>query len=310
MNIKTYKVAKHLFQIRMDENSTMWERMQEAYNPFEATNSEFENEKGRFSVYISNVESVSVLDEELACWKQKLIYSNKGDVAPGFIELSVYKSDKGHYFEFTQPGADTINGYLCLDGNWECAKLYLRGNEWQQYLTLNTGLNFCYLLATSTYDTVLAHASCVEYKNKAYLFLGKSGTGKSTHSRMWMSALEGVELMNDDHPIIRIDQDGTAIAYGSPWSGKTKCYKNVQAPIGGIVRISRAFYNKVRRLSIIESYASLMTSCSGMTWEKRLADGRDKTIQQIIKSVPCWVMECLPNEEAARVCSKGVSEVC
>ena len=51
-----------------------------------------------------------------------------------------------------------------------------------------------------------------------------------------------------------------------------------------------------------------MTSLSGLTWEKELADGRDMTLQEIIKSVPCWVMECLPNEEAARVCSKVVAE--
>ena len=83
----------------------------------------------------------------------------------------------------------------------------------------------------------------------------------------------------------------------------------MQAPIGGIIRISRAPYNKARRLSIIESYASLMTSFSGMTWEKELADGRDKTIQGIISKVPCWVMECLPDEDAARVCAATVMEV-
>ena len=109
--------------------------------------------------------------------------------------------------------------------------------------------------------------------------------------------------------MIRVDKMGRVIAYGSPWSGKTHCYKNIQAPVGGIVRITRAPYNKARRLSMIESYASLMTSFSGMTWEKDLADGRDRTIQSIIASVPCWVMECQPDEEAAIVCSNAVTRV-
>lgn len=310
MTIKTYRVAKHLFQIKMDENAVMWRRMQEAYHPFEVANAEFEHGDGRFTVYMDCLSSTSTLNEKLAGWRHEFVFSNRREVAPGFLELSVYKSAKGHYFEFTQPGSDDINGYLCLNDDLNRAQLYLRGSEWQQYLTLNTGLNFCYLLTTASHNTVLVHASCVRYNGRAYLFLGKSGTGKSTHSRMWMRTLDGVELMNDDHPLIRIEEDGAAIAYGSPWSGKTKCYKNVQAPIGAIVRISRAPYNKVRRLSVIESYASLMTSCSGMTWEKDLADGRDKTIQQIIKGVPCWVMECLPDEEAARVCCEVVSGVC
>ena len=74
------------------------------------------------------------------------------------------------------------------------------------------------------------------------------------------------------------------------------------------MRISRASYNKARRLSVIESYGSLITSCSGMTWENKLADGRDRSIQGLIRSVPCWVMECLPDEDAAIVCSKAVVE--
>ena len=147
------------------------------------------------------------------------------------------------------------------------------------------------------------------YQNKAWLFLGKSGTGKSTHSRMWERALDDVILMNDDHPVIRINEKGEAFAYGSPWSGKTNCYKNIKAPLGGIIRIVRAQHNKAKRLSTIESYASLTTSCSGMTWEKQLADGRDRTLQGIITSVPCWIMECLPNEEAARVCAQTVTKV-
>lgn len=138
------------------------------------------------------------------------------------------------------------------------------------------------------------------------MFLGKSGTGKSTHSRMWMAALDKVSLINDDHPIVRICDDGTVMAYGSPWSGKTRCYKNESAPVGGIVRISRAPYNKARKLSVIESYASIMTSCSGMTWEREMADARDSTMQGVISKVPCWVMECLPDNDAALVCSAAV----
>ena len=140
------------------------------------------------------------------------------------------------------------------------------------------------------------------------MFLGKSGTGKSTHSRMWLNSVEGSELLNDDHPVIRIDESGTTIAYGSPWSGKTPCYKNLQAPVGGIVRISRAKHNRARRLSHIESYASLMPSCPNLVWEKQFAEYKHATLQKIIASVPCWVMECLPNEDAAKVCCESVTK--
>lgn len=297
MQRKTYKVAGHVFCLEMRSDSHIWERAEESYGPFETAGDEEET-----------LFNVSLCDEPVTDSSAVMAYTNKDSVEPGFITLTVYRSSKGHYFEFTQPGSAEVNGKLFINNSLNEARLSLYGNEFSQWLTFNTGVNFCYLLSTSCLGTVLTHASCVKYKRKAYLFLGKSGTGKSTHSRMWLEALEGVMLMNDDHPVIRIDGNGQAIAYGSPWSGKTRCYKNIEAPVGAIVRISRARYNKARRLSPIEAYASLMTSCSGMTWEPELADGRYRTIQAIISSSPCWVMECLPDADAARVCSKAVTE--
>ena len=293
-----YKVAGHLFDIRMDAGSFIWGRMDEPYTPFEVA-ADQEDET------LFTVDVVEDIEEFTA----PLIYTNRDTVEPGFLIMNVYKDENGYCFDFSYPGSESVNGRMSISNDYKSADLSLSGSEIVQWYTFTTAVNFCFLLSTARLNTVLAHSSCVTYKGKAWMFLGKSGTGKSTHSRMWLSALDGVVLMNDDHPVIRIGDDGRAVAYGSPWSGKTRCYKNMEAPIGGIIRIARAPYNKARRLSPIESYASLMTSFSGMTWEKDLADGRDKTIQGIISKVPCWVMECLPDEDAARVCSAAVMEV-
>lgn len=294
---RIYKVAGHLFEIKMDADSSIWTMMEESYGPFEVN--------AVCSEYLFRVEVCDVVD----CNGAEHIYSNKDTVEPGFITMDVFRNGSGYFFQFIQPGSKQVNASLYISNDYKNAKLSLSGTEILQWYAFNTSVNLCYLTACSCKDTVLAHASCVTYKGKAWLFLGKSGTGKSTHSRMWLNALENVVLMNDDHPVVRIDSDGCPIAYGSPWSGKTRCYKNMQAPVGGVIRIVRAPYNKARRLSPIQSYASLMTSFSGLTWEKNLADGRDKTIQGIIASVPCWAMECLPDEDAARVCSQTVTQV-
>ena len=73
-------------------------------------------------------------------------------------------------------------------------------------------------------ETVAIHSSCIVYRGKAVLFLGASGTGKSTHTRLWLENIEGSTLLNDDSPFVRVE-DGKVWAYGSPWSGKTSCYK-------------------------------------------------------------------------------------
>jgi hypothetical protein len=169
-------------------------------------------------------------------------------------------------------------------------------------------LRIAYAQAVVYHRAVSIHASVVCLQDKGYLFMGKSGTGKSTHSRMWQTALDGVVLMNDDHPVLRAE-DGIVTAYGSPWSGKTPCYKNISAPLGGIIRIVRAPHNKAVRLAPIQAYASLMTSCSGMTWDRELADGKDRTLQSVVSRTPSWVMECLPDEDAAKVCMSAVTSV-
>ena len=100
---------------------------------------------------------------------------------------------------------------------------------------LSSMLRILYAQAALVRDAVSVHASCVSLEGRGYLFLGRSGTGKSTHARRWLEAFPGCHLLNDDNPVLRVE-DGTVTAYGTPWSGKTPCYRNEYAPVAGIVR--------------------------------------------------------------------------
>ena len=73
-------------------------------------------------------------------------------------------------------------------------------------------------------------------------------------------------------------------------------------PIGGIVLLSQAPYNKIQRLNGIYAYVALMESISGKRWDSRIADGLHQTENLLATSVPMWHLECLPDEEAAEVC--------
>ena len=97
--------------------------------------------------------------------------------------------------------------------------------------------------------------------------------GKSTHASLWLRHIEDSELLNDDNPVVRIGHQGQVIVYGSPWSGKTPCYRNVSYPLGAIVVLSQAPYNKIQRLSGIQAYVSLVASISGKRWDAPIADG-------------------------------------
>ena len=142
------------------------------------------------------------------------------------------------------------------------------------------------------------HTSTIVCKDRAVLFLGESGTGKSTHTRLWRENIEGAHLLNDDSPIIR----SSAVAYGSPWSGKTPCYRNLHYPIAAIVRLSQAPHNRMRRLSALEALGALLPSCPpSFAYDEELQDAICETLSQLISTVPVYHLECLPNAEAAQL---------
>ena len=163
-------------------------------------------------------------------------------------------------------------------------------------------LKMMYDLATAGKDTLHVHAAVVSCGGKGYLFLGPSGTGKSTHAQLWIKHIGGTELVNDDNPVVR---DG--VVYGSPWSGKTPCYRNVSVPIGGIVMLSQAPYNKIRRLSGIEAYVDLAESVGGKIWDSRIAEGLHQAENKLASTMPMWHLECLPDEAAARLCYETIT---
>lgn len=148
---------------------------------------------------------------------------------------------------------------------------------------------------------IAIHSSVNVKDGKALLCLGESGTGKSTHTRLWRENIEGSWLLNDDSPIIRM-VDGKAVAFGSPWSGKTPCYINDSAPIVGFLRLSQAPHNKIQRLSALSAIGALLPSCPpAFAHDDTLQDHICNTLSNMIACTPAYHLECLPNAEAAQL---------
>ena len=148
---------------------------------------------------------------------------------------------------------------------------------------------------------IAIHSSVNVKDGKALLCLGESGTGKSTHTRLWRENIEGSWLLNDDSPIIRM-VEGKAVAFGSPWSGKTPCYINDSAPIVGFLRLSQAPHNKIQRLSALSAIGALLPSCPpAFAHDDTLQDHICNTLSNMIACTPAYHLECLPNAEAAQL---------
>ena len=133
------------------------------------------------------------------------------------------------------------------------------------------------------------------------MFLGESGTGKSTHTRLWLENISGAELLNDDSPFVACDNESVKV-YGSPWSGKTSCYKNECYPLRAVVRLSQAPYNKIRPLHKLQAIGALLPSLPpAFVYDKRLEDALLGVLSKVLGKVSVYHLECLPDAAAAQL---------
>lgn len=281
-----YAIADHMFSLAADKEDL---RLMDNYAPFHVVNPCAFGETV-FSISLENGEIPAYFEELRQVEEDQTIICGK-------------TSTGQHMFEFLLRGESA--GCLVCSDDYREGELILTG-MFRKY-AIDNALMVIYALATADNDTALFHAAVVSYQGKGYMFLGPSGTGKSTHARLWQQSIGGVELVNDDNPVVRVSADGKATVYGSPWSGKTPCYRNVRFPLAAIVMLSQAPHNKMERWGGVSAYVALMQSISGTRWDKKIADGLHKTENELAQRVAMWHLECLPDVEAAHLCKSKVT---
>ena len=163
-----------------------------------------------------------------------------------------------------------------------------------------------FIYASSRYGTVLLHASSIKLGTDAVAFIGHSGAGKSTHSRLWLENIDGAQLLNDDQPAIRVNAGNEIIIYGTPWSGKTCCYKSDSAVLRGIVRMKQAPYNKITSLTPVYLLRELLSSCSMMKSDNVTFKFITATLAKIASHVSGFILENKPDKDAVTLSYKNV----
>ena len=108
-------------------------------------------------------------------------------------------------------------------------------------------------------DVLLFHCSALELDGRAYLFTAPSGTGKSTHARLWRQVFgDRVTMINDDKPLLRRQPDGSWRVYGTPYGGKDGLQTNTSQRVCGIVLLERGTENKIEPVSARAAYPQLL----------------------------------------------------
>ena len=294
-NLYKYTVAGHTFAVSLPDGYLEQDYLS-PYLPFK----ESDKTASLFTLRLEESESLRSLNpgEVLECMNDEApyfwLFKSEGEGYPYNFGFSYTKS---HPDCIVMCSADMADNVVYVPSAY-ASRL--------AEFALSNAMMLLYTFRTHPYDTLMVHASVISHGGNAYMFLGRSGTGKSTHSRLWLENIDDSVLLNDDNPVIRMI-DGEAIVYGTPWSGKTPCYKNESLPRKAVVRLSQAPSNKIAQLPPLQAYASLMPACSCMRWDSASTGYLHKTVENVIMKVRGWHLECLPDADAAHVCHDAVT---
>lgn len=163
-------------------------------------------------------------------------------------------------------------------------------------LCIERRLCLCFI----NYNAFLMHAAVVAVGGKAYAFLGKSGIGKTTHIRLWKELLgDRCIYLNGDKPIFRL-MEGVFYACGTPWQGKERYGSNIIRPLAGLCFLEQAAENRIERLPLEKAYVKmlhqLLIPLQQADLEKLLV-----LVDQLLKTVPCYLLHCNKELEAAEI---------
>lgn len=237
-------------------------------------------------------------------------------IADESIKWRYKPSEQEGYFLYTTE--IFYNQVLCLldvDHQWKNAtityldyqnNLEMAGykNRIETFTHLMIGLVFQnYLLH---YEGIVVHASSLEWKGKGIIFSAPSGTGKSTHVKLWQECFDSeVKILNDDTPAVRF-QNGCPLVFGTPWSGSANLHYNGSAPLSAIVLLQQSSDNSIEPISNQEAIARLMPRVFLPYYDKVMMNKACDVFERIISMVPVYLLKCRPDREAVELVCQWV----
>ncbi len=150
-----------------------------------------------------------------------------------------------------------------------------------------------------SFSRFVFHGAAISYKGKAFLFTAPSGTGKSTHIKLWREHIgPEVDIINGDKPILKAEEDAVTV-YSSPWAGKENWNKNTSAPLSAICIIKRGKENRIKKLPAGKAITHLIRQI----YLPKTSEAKMQTLtllDLVLKNVPVYLLECDISFEAVK----------
>ncbi|MBQ1770950.1 MAG: hypothetical protein II000_03245 [Clostridia bacterium] len=156
-------------------------------------------------------------------------------------------------------------------------------------------------------NILMIHGSALCMDGNAYIFTASSGTGKSTHARLWRETFgDRVWMINDDQPMVRIGNDQVTV-YGTPWDGKHHLSRNASAPLKAIAWLRRSKNDCIQPLTKAEAFPALLNQT---VWSRGDPETMSKVLEleaKLLSAVPFYRLGCTMNSNAARASWAGMN---
>lgn len=157
------------------------------------------------------------------------------------------------------------------------------------------------------YHTVLFHGSAIAVDGEVYLFTAPSGTGKSTHARLWREHFgERAFMVNDDKPFLHLNEDGSITVYGAPWDGKHRLSRNIGMPLKGICILAQAEENRIQKLPVKDALQEIYLQIYRTTESPQIMKETLVVLNGIL-SQPLYRLECNISQEAVKLSYEAMS---
>ena len=158
-----------------------------------------------------------------------------------------------------------------------------------------------------TRDVLIFHGSVVAVDGEAYLFTARSGTGKSTHTRLWREVFgDRAVMINDDKPLLRVSEEGVT-AYGTPWNGKHHLGGNLSAPLKALCILNRDTRNHIETIRAEDAFPVFLQQCHKPEREDALPMVLT-LLERLSRKVKLYRLGCNMEPEAAIKAYQGMQE--
>lgn len=184
---------------------------------------------------------------------------------------------------------------------YELGGVYGVKDDMLMFNVVNTAVSY----AIQMHGGFVFHSSSVCYKDAGVAFSAVSGTGKSTHTSLWLNNFDGSYILNDDTPIICLGKDDKFYISGTPWAGTTGINKNATVPLKAIVFLERGKENEITPLSPIEAMAPFFEGIRTPLTDNMFSKVLD-TLNKLFTNIPVYRLKCNMDPEAAIVAHDAI----